>query len=105
MTSLEAMSSLLLHKLFPLSMKIRYTSHAKRKFDILKRYGINYTKSQIEDVLKNPEKVEGSRKNRKVAQKQISSNLLIRVVYEEKNNDMLIITFYPARRKRYENKL
>ncbi|NMG83380.1 MAG: DUF4258 domain-containing protein [Methanosarcinales archaeon] len=86
-------------------MRIKYTSHAEIKFDILKRYGINYLKSQIEDVLQNPEKVEDSRKNRKIAQKQVNSKHLIRVVYEEKDNDLVVITFYPARRKRYENKL
>jgi len=86
-------------------MKIIYTSHAEIKFGILKKYGINYSKPQIEDVLQNPEKVEDSRKNRKIAQKQANSKHLIRVVYEEKDNDLIIITFYPARRKRYENKL
>jgi len=46
-----------------------------------------------------------SRKTRKIAQKQVNSKHLIRVVYEEKGDDVVIITFYPARRKRYENKL
>ncbi|CAD6492422.1 MAG: hypothetical protein LAKADJCE_00310 [Candidatus Argoarchaeum ethanivorans] len=70
-----------------------------------KRYGINYSKSQIEDVLQNPEKVEDSRKNRKIAQKQVNSKHLIRVIYKEKDNDLVSITFCPARRKRYEDKL
>ena len=86
-------------------MKIKYTSHATQKFVILKRYGIDYSKSRIEEVLLNPDKVEDSIKNRKIAQKQVNSKHLIRVIFEEKNNDMVIITFYPARRKRYEDKL
>jgi len=86
-------------------MKIKYTSHAEFKFKILKRYGIDYSKSQIEDILRNPEKVEDSKKNRKIAQKPVNLNHIIRVVYEEKDNDVIIITFYPARRKRYEDKL
>jgi hypothetical protein len=39
-------------------MKIIYTSHAEKKFDILKRYGIDYSKSQIEDILRNPIKLK-----------------------------------------------
>ena len=84
-------------------MKIEYTVHAEAKFDVLKRYGINYTKSQIEDVLHNPEKVEDTIKNRKIAQKEVNSNHLIRVIFEKKGNKIKIITFYPARRKRYED--
>lgn len=38
-------------------------------------------------------------------QKQVNSKHLIRVVYEEKDEDVVIVTFYPARRKRYEDKL
>ncbi|NKQ37995.1 MAG: DUF4258 domain-containing protein [Methanosarcinales archaeon] len=84
---------------------IKYTNHAEIKFNVLKKYGIDYSKSQIENVLQNPEKVEDSRKNRKIAQKQVNSTHLIRVVYEENGDDIIIITFYPARRKRYETTL
>jgi uncharacterized DUF497 family protein len=84
---------------------IKYTNHAEIKFNVLKKYGIDYSKSQIENILQNPEKVEDSRKNRKIAQKQVNSTHLIRVVYEENGDDIIIITFYPARRKRYETTL
>jgi len=86
-------------------LMIKYTNHAEIKFNVLKKYGIDYSKSQIENVLQNPEKVEDSRKNRKIAQKQVNSTHLIRVVYEENGDDIIIITFYPARRKRYETTL
>jgi uncharacterized DUF497 family protein len=84
-------------------MKIVYTSHAESKFEVLKRYGVIYTKDQIEEVVRNPDKVEKARKNRKIAQKSANATHLIRVIYEERDDKIVIITFYPARRKRYED--
>ena len=84
-------------------MKIEYTTHAETKFKVLKRYGINYSKSQIEDVINNPEKVENTIKNRKIAQKGVNTDHLIRVIFVKEDEKIKVITFYPARRKRYED--
>jgi len=86
-------------------IEIIYTSHAENKFEILKRYGVTYTKTQIEDVLLHPDTVKESKKGRMVAQKAVSKTRLIRVIYEKRDNILKVITFYPARRKRYENEL
>jgi hypothetical protein len=84
-------------------MKIEYTTHTETKIKVLKRYGINYSKSQIEDVINNPENVEDTIKNRKIAQKGVNTDHLIRVIFEKEDNKVKVITFYPARRKRYED--
>ena len=86
-------------------IEIIYTSHAENKFEILKRYGVTYTKTQIEDVLLHPDTVKGPKKGRMIAQKTVSKTHLIRIIYEKRDNILKVITFYPARRKRYENEL
>jgi len=43
--------------------------------------------------------------HRKIAQKIIDERHVIRVVFEEYAEALKIITFYPARRKQYENKV
>ena len=53
----------------------------------------------------NPEKVERSRNNRFVAERAIDEEHLIRVIYEIRGDEMAIITFYPARKSRYEDKI
>ncbi len=41
-------------------------------------------------------------KNRLIAQKGITENHVLMVVYEEANEQILVITMYPGRRSRYE---
>ena len=74
--------------------KIVYGTHAEEKFAILKRHG---------ETLRRPEKVDEGFRGRKVAQRKISASHVLRVVYEEKQNEILVVTFYPGRRSRYES--
>lgn len=82
-------------------MKVVYTSHAELKFKILEKHGVKVTKKQIEDTVLRPDKVTKGRKRRLIAQRKMDEKHLLRVIYEKKEN-IEIITFYPARRKRYE---
>ena len=86
-------------------IEIIYTSHAENKFKVLRKYGVSYTKTQIEDILLHPDSIKESEKGRMVAQKAMSKTHLIRVIYEKRDNILNVITFYPARRERYENEL
>jgi len=86
-------------------MKINFTNHAKRKFKILQEYGLSLTKKQVEDTVKNPEIILEGKHNRFIAQKTLDNGHLLRVIFEKENKETRIITFYPARRDRYESKL
>ena len=86
-------------------MKIEFTFHAKQKIEILKRHGVNLTLKQIEDVVAEPENVLKSNRNRFIAQKSLDNEHILRVVFVRENGDVRIITFYPAKRERYESKL
>lgn len=83
-------------------MEITYTSHVEVKFKILERHGKKFTKEQIEEVLRHPETVTRGYKNRHVAQKPINETHLLRVIYEKRDTKIMVVTFYPARRERYE---
>lgn len=50
-------------------IEILYTSHAENKFEILRGYGVSYTKTQIEDVLLHPDTIKETKKGRMIAQK------------------------------------
>lgn len=85
-------------------MKVVYTHHAELKFRILKEHRVKITKKQVEDTVLRPDKATKGRKKRLIAQKMMGEKHLLRVIYEEKEN-IEIITFYPAKRKRYETKV
>ena len=80
-----------------------YTHHAMGKFEIFKRHGFEITSDQIEETVSNPDKVISQSNGRFIAQKRITKQHLLRVVYRKEGEKRVVITFYPGRRDRYED--
>lgn len=81
--------------------RIRFTEHAKTKIALLKRHGFHVDSAFIEDCIKSPDKVQSGYGERKIAQKAYDEAHVLRVVYEERGGEILVITVYPGRRSRY----
>lgn len=85
-------------------MKIIFTNHAKIKFKILERHGFKITETNIKEVVETPTSKIHGRKGRLIMQRPFDDTHMLRVICEiEGNDDIKVITFYPARRDRYEN--
>ena len=84
---------------------IVYTRHAEEKFELLKRHGFEVTRNQVEETLTGPDVVIDQGKGRMIAQKGISKRHVLRVIYRQEGEDLVVITFFPGRRERYEAKL
>lgn len=84
---------------------ILFSKHALSKFEILKRHGWELRRENIEEAIMKPDRVESGRKGRRIAQKKIGEEHVLRVVYEMKKGNQEVITFYPGRRSRYETQL
>jgi len=76
-------------------MKIEYTDYAEIK--IVKR---KLSKPQIENVMKNPDKILDGKEGRKIAQK-ILGKYLLRVIFEQHGNTYKVITAYYSEPERY----
>jgi predicted glycosyltransferase len=76
-----------------------FAPHSREKIERLRHLGI--TEEMVSSVVLNPESVEASYFNRRVAQAALTRNLVLRVVFEEINNTLLVVTVYPASRRRY----
>ncbi len=85
--------------------EIIFSNHAEDKFSILQQHGFIITKDTISDAVKNPDIILPGYRNRKIAQKVIDENHIIRVVFEDFSDKIKIIIFYPGRRKRYEDEI
>jgi len=83
-------------------MVIDFSSHSLLKIEILISHGINVSKETIEDVLRNPDRIDIGYKERLVAQKVFDDTHVIRVVYESTHERLFVVTVYPGRRSRYE---
>jgi len=72
------------------------------KFEILKRLGLSISVKQVVNAVKNPETADVGWKGRFIASTKLNRDHVLRVVYEKIDDKKLVVTFYPARRKRYE---
>jgi len=79
---------------------INLSPHAEEKLKRLVQRGI--TEEKIIKTIRNPESLNLGYFNRKIAQSSLTDALLLRVIYEETDNNILVITLYPAERRRYE---
>jgi len=83
--------------------QIRFCSHAQQKFEILRQHGFPVDRKQIIETLKRPDKIERGFNNKWIAQKGITKEHVLRVVFEKKGRITTVITFYPGRRSYYES--
>jgi predicted RNase H-like HicB family nuclease len=66
------------------------------------QYGIDISelsaKMIIEDVIRNPDRVDVGYKERLIAQKGFNGTRAVRVVYESHHDKVYVVTVYPGRR-------
>lgn len=65
----------------------------------MEKYGIS--EALVIETLKRPKVLIEGYAGRKIAQRKLNSYVL-RVVFEKKRNEIVVITVYKARRERYE---
>jgi hypothetical protein len=83
-----------------MARRIRFTKHSNEKFAFLLRYGFVVNKRGIIRTISKPVRVD--RKGEQVlAMREINDKYALRVVYERRNGIIIVITFYPVRRKEY----
>ena len=70
---------------------IYFTKYAEQKFDILNKHKVYFTKEQIEDTLKLPDKI-GKKGKYLTARKDE-----IKVIHQKTDGVIRVITFYPVK--------
>jgi len=80
--------------------RIKFTRHASEKFELLKGYGFVLTERYVEDVIENPDRVD-ERDDLALAIKSMDEEYDLRVVYRRTNDNIVVVTFYPVRRERF----
>lgn len=83
-------------------MTIKFTRHALEKFEVLARHGFAVTSDQVAAALLSPDKIEIDR-DPPIAQKQFDDRHVLRIVFRVEGDDLVVVTFYPGRRRQYED--
>ena len=78
--------------------RIRFCRHATLKFRLLRRHHFPVTEAQVRHTVLNPVRTGVGYKGRRIAEASIDAEHVLRVVYEERGDNIEIVTFYPVRR-------
>ncbi len=78
------------------------TQHAQSKFEVLRRHGFEVTPEQVEQTVTAPDRVALQSGRTLIAQKRITDRHILRVIYREEGDTLVVIAFFPGRRDRYE---
>lgn len=81
--------------------EIRFTKHARDKFDFLRKYGFDVSEAFVKEVIATPNHVE-RRGNQLLALKPFNREYALRVVYETVNDNIVVVTIYPVKRERFD---
>ena len=80
--------------------RVEFTLHAEEKLKRLTEIGV--TKERVFKIIEKPEKIVSGYYGRKIAQGLLSKDLILRIVYEESEEGIMIVTIYPGERRRYK---
>ena len=70
---------------------------------MLKKHGFEINEKQIIDIIEKPDVRRKGKKDRFIVQSNVDDTHVMRVICEINSDNVKVITFYPARRERYEN--
>ena len=79
-----------------------FTKHVKQKIVLSKKTPFPINKLQIKYCIEHPKKVEVRSDGTIVSTVPLNRIYILKVVSRKDNDIMVIITFYPARKERYE---
>ena len=85
----------------PVFLRIRLTDHADQKLRVLRRHGVRVTRRLVEEALLRPDRITQGLGGRQIAERGLDKDHVLRVVFMREEENVLVVTMYPARRGRY----
>ena len=82
--------------------KVIFTPHALEKIRLLRKHGFELAPEMVARWVRKPEKIMRGYRGRLVAHKGLDEAHVLRIVYEDFEDAIVVVTLYPARRGRYE---
>lgn len=82
------------------SERIRFTKHASAKFEFLKKYGFDVSEQLVKDTVARPSRLD-QKDDQILVVKPLDDEYALRVVYKRMNDNIVVVTFYPVKRARF----
>lgn len=80
--------------------RIRLTKHARDKFEFLRRYGFDISEVSVREAVASPSRID-RRNDQLLTLTSLNREYAIRVVYKMANGNIVILTFHPVKRERF----
>jgi hypothetical protein len=80
--------------------EIRFTKHASDKFGFLRAYGFRLSQDEVLATITAPDNKE-RRGAQTMSRKVLDDKFALTVVHEERKGIIVVITFYPVKRKEH----
>jgi len=74
-------------------------------FKVLRDLGLEVEEHKVLEIVRKPSIIGRGWKDRLMVTGPLNSTRVLRVIFEKQNGNITVVTFYPARRARYESKL
>jgi hypothetical protein len=84
---------------------ISFSNYALYKFKVLPEHGLHVSRDRVRDTINSRDHTEHGQKGRKVMPKVLDEQHVLRVKVEQRDSNIVVITFYPATRERYESQV
>jgi uncharacterized DUF497 family protein len=84
-------------------IRIIFSNHAlKDKFPLLEKHGFSLTQQDIINTISNPDNIDKTSDSPNIiSSKSFDTKHILRVVHNNENDIIKVITFYPAEKGRY----
>ena len=80
---------------------VRFIGHAIYRLGLANARGFNVSQEAVIESVYQPDSIVPSGRGRYIIQSALDDIFMLRIVVEE-NDEIVIVTLYPARRDRYE---
>ncbi len=80
--------------------EIRFTKHASDKFGFLRAYGFRLSQEEVLATIGAPDNKE-RRGAQTISRRVLDDKFALTVVHEERKGIIVVITFYPVKRKEH----
>lgn len=82
-------------------VRFHFTKHANTKLILVKQAGFNITKTKVKQTIFHPLRTEERNDGTFITTTLLDQDHVLRVVYRREDDIIVVITFYPGRRKSY----
>ena len=78
---------------------INFSKYAEEKFDILRDHKFTILKEQVQECIKDPDRLNQMKKGLYLVQRSFSSHYDLNVIFKKEGETKKIITFFPSQRE------